>query len=81
MRIFKTEITTATCNQNLKMGECMYDGNCRKKMVVYNLKCLIILKSYGGKTQRAMHTQTTGHIDNIWKCIESGRKKFWAELA
>ena len=56
----------------------MYDGNCRKKMIVCNLKCLITLESYVGKMQCAMKICTKEHIDNIWKVIKSGRKNVWA---
>ena len=41
----------------LEDGRCMYDGNCRKKMVIYDLKCLITSKSYIGKMQRSMNKQ------------------------
>ena len=54
----------------------MYDGNCRKKIVVYDLKCLITLKSNVGKMQRALKTCTKKHIGDIWKVIESGKETF-----
>ena len=71
-------ILDRACNYNVRSKledrQCMYDKNCRRKMVVYNLKCLITSKSYVGKMQRAIKTCTKGHINNIWKIIKSGRK-------
>ena len=66
------------CNKQslLEDGSCMYDGICRKSMVVYELKCKISGKSYIGKTQRHLKTRTKEHINDVWKIIESGRKNF-----
>ena len=44
-------------------------------MIVYNLKCKITGKNYIGKTQRYFKKQTSEHVDDVWKVIETGRKK------
>ena len=68
------------CNCNaqslLEDGSCMYDGICRKSMVVYDLVCKVTVKSYIGKTQHNFKTRTKEHINVVWKVIETGRKKF-----
>ena len=40
------------------------------------LKCKVTGKSYVGKTQRNFKTRTKEHINDVWKVIETGRKKF-----
>ena len=68
------------CNCNVRSlledGSCMYDGECRKSMVIYELKCKSTGKSYIGKTQRHLKVRTREHIHDMWKVIESGRKNF-----
>ena len=54
----------------------MYDGICERSAVIYELKCLITGKSYVGKTQRTLKTRTEEHINETWKVISNGRKKF-----
>lgn len=69
------------CNCNVKTlladGRCMYDGDCRKSIVVYEHQCLITGKSYIGKTQQH-HKQRVSieHFADVWKVIQTGRAKY-----
>lgn len=66
------------CKQSTRMedGRCFFDNNCRKSMVVYDLSCTICDKSYVGKTQRFLRDRTWEHFGDVWKVIETGRKKY-----
>ncbi len=78
--IIDQEYNNRKCNCNvrskMKDGRCMYDGKYRRGMVAYELKCKITGKSYIGKTQLYLKDRTKQHVNDIWKVIESGRKKF-----
>ena len=75
-----TPIQDMKCNYKalslLDDGKCIFEGNCRRSMVVYELKCLLTGKSYIGKMQRTLKVRTKEHLYNIWRVIESGRTKF-----
>ena len=66
------------CNKKSKLddGRCHYDGDCRKSMVVYDARCEVTGKSYVGKTQDYLKTRTQQHVTDVWKTIESGRRKY-----
>ena len=55
---------------------CWFENNCRKSMVVYELKCKLTGKSYYGKTQQYLKKRTAQHVHDVWKVIETGNKKF-----
>ena len=57
-------------------GRCFYDDNCRRSMVVYELKCKCCDMSYIGKTQDYLRTRTQRHFYDVWKVIETGRAKY-----
>ena len=79
-KIIDSELMDRKCNCNSKSklddGRCFYDGNCRRSMVVYCLKCNITGKVYIGKTQVYLKKRTQQHITDVWKVIESGVTKF-----
>ena len=68
------------CNCNISTltnyRECWFEGKCRTSMVVYRLYCKLTGKSYYGKTQQYLKLRTMQHVQDVWKVIESGRKKF-----
>jgi hypothetical protein len=68
------------CNCDIRTkkadGTCLYEGLCRKAIVVYELKCSLCGCCYVGKTQRYFKTRTGEHFGDVWKVIETGRKKF-----
>jgi len=78
--IMDSELADRPCNCNIKSllpnGKCMYGGNCRKSMVVYELNCGVTGKSYIGKTQDYLKKRTQQHATDVWKVIESGRAKY-----
>lgn len=60
-------------------GQCFYDGDCKKSMIVYEHTCLLCEKAYVGKSQLYLNLRTGQHIGDVWKVIESGRKNFGEE--
>ena len=54
---------------------CWFGSNCRRSMVVYALFCLKTQKTYIGKTQRYLKKRTMEHVQDVWRVIETGRKK------
>ena len=56
--------------------ECLFEGKCRRSMVVYELYCKLSGKSYYGKTQQYLKKRTMQHIQDVLKIIQSGRTKF-----
>ena len=78
--IIDSDLMDMTCNCNkastLEDGKCMYEGQCRRSMVVYELQHATTKKSYVGKTQCHLKTRTKQHVYDVWKVIESGRQKF-----
>ena len=58
----------------------MYDKQCQMSMIVYALEDKIRPGYvYIGKTQRYFKTRTAEHFYDVWKVVESGRKKFGKE--
>jgi len=73
--IMDSELADRPCNCNIKSllpnGKCMYGGNCRKSMVVYELNCGVTGKSYIGKTQDYLKKRTQQHATDVWKVRHS----------
>ena len=55
---------------------CLFKNKCRIGMVVYKLTCKRTGKFYIGKTQNYLKDRTMEHFQDVWKEINSGRKKF-----
>jgi hypothetical protein len=45
-------------------------------MVVYNLECKLCDSHYVGKTQQYLKDRTNDHFYDVWKVVETGKKKF-----
>ena len=78
--IFDFEMRDRACNWDMRTltsdKKCLFDGKCRRAMILYELHCKVTDKSYYGKTQRYSKKQTMEHIHDVWKVIETGRRKF-----
>src|SRR5210317_2343524 len=44
--------------------------------IVYKLYCCLTGKTFYGKTQQYFKKRTMQHVQDVWKVIESGRKKY-----
>ena len=68
------------CNCNkatlLEDGKCLYEGQCRRSMVVYDLECKLCDSHYIGKTQQYLKERTNEHFGDVWKIIETGNKNY-----
>lgn len=56
-------------------GECIYGGDCRSKIVVYECTCLICSKVYRGNTQQNVKTRINKHLDEVRSEI-GGKEKY-----
>ena len=78
--IFDFNMRDRGCNCNISTlrsdKTCLFEGKCRKSMVIYELYCKNTGKSYYGKTQQYLKTRTMQHVYDVWKIIATGRKKF-----
>ena len=63
------------CNVTSKRedGTCMFNGDCRKKMVIYSLKDNTTDKTYFGKTVQDLKKRTQQHFSQVWNVIDSKR--------
>lgn len=65
------------CNCNVislrRDGSCLYNGDCRKRMVVYGLENKNTNQVYYGKTVQLMKTRTQQHFKDVWTVIDSNR--------
>ena len=78
------ELEDKHCNCNvtskLKDGRCMYDEQCRMTLIVYALEDKTRPgHEYIGKIQRYFKTRTAEHFFDVWKDVDSGRKKLGEE--
>ena len=73
-------VRPCNCGRNSKTedGKCLWNNECRVSFIVYELRCKRTGKSYVGKTQHHFKARTKQHFYDVWKVIESGRKKFGA---
>ena len=65
------------CNCNVRSlrndGSCLYNGDCRKKMVIYELKNKKTDQAYYGKTVQHLKDRTRQHFEDVWAIIDSNR--------
>ena len=57
-------------------GECLYQGKCRNKTLIYEVKCKITGQAYIGKTQRNLKVRIGEHITSAIKVIQTGRRLY-----
>jgi len=71
------EMMDETCNCNAlslcEDGECLYGGDCRKKMVIYGLKDKTTDKIYYGKTVQHLKKRTSQHFQQVWSLVDYKR--------
>ena len=61
------------CNKvNLINGNCVYNGECRKKCIVYQATCRICKVDYIGNTQQTFKDRMGGHFNDVQKKVTKG---------
>ena len=75
--IVDANMVDSPCNCNVRSlrsdGSCLYNGDCRKKMVIYSLKNKKTNQTYIGKTVQHLKKRTQQHIKDVWTVIDSNR--------
>jgi hypothetical protein len=61
------DLKNRDCNCTGNKGECNYDGICRRRVIVYEIKCKITGKSYIGCTQQNLKNRMQGHLNDVQK--------------
>jgi hypothetical protein len=66
------------CNKSTLQDDrhCLYEGQCRRSMVVYNLECKLCDSHYVGKTHQYLKERMQEHFGDVWKVIETGNKNY-----
>jgi hypothetical protein len=71
------DFASLPCNCNISSkspttGKCAYEGNCRKKCVVYKATCFLCEAFYIGNTQQALKKRMDGHYVDVQKLVTKG---------
>ena len=61
------DLTNRGCNCTGNKGKCNYDGICRNRVIVYEVKCTITGKSHIGQTQQNFKNRMQGHFNDVQK--------------
>ena len=75
--IFSKDLMNRECNCSLPSKvnkKCVYEGKCRSKCIIYEVKCSICDDIYIGNTQRTFKKKLDGHFFNILRLIKNGQK-------
>ena len=62
------------CNCRKKDKKCIYDGNCRNKVVVYQTTCALTGKKYVGNTQQPVKTRIQQHVQDTRRLFLLGKR-------
>ena len=64
-----------SCNaRSLVNGKCIYGGNCRSCVVVYEAKCKICKCSYVVNTQQQLKQRINQHCNDVVKLVNCGER-------
>ena len=59
---------------NCKKDKCIYNRNCRSKIVVYQATCALTSKKYVGNTQQPVKTRIQQHVQDTRLLFLLGKK-------
>ena len=59
------------CKINRK---CVYEGKCRSRCIIYEVKCCLCDAIYIGNTQQTFKKRMDGHFSNIQRLHKNGQK-------
>ena len=73
-RDFMNEDCNCISRDCVNDSRCMYNGECRKKMVVYKATCKKCNKFYIGNTQRNVKERINDHLSETKKLVNTGKR-------
>ena len=65
------------CNCSLPSkvnGKCVYEGKCRSRCIIYEVKYCMCDAIYIGKTQQTFKKRLHGHISDLQRLLKNGQK-------
>jgi len=62
------------CNRSSKVnGKCMYNGECRKSIVIYKAECAECKMCYIGNTQQKLKLRVNQHLNEVCALVNKGK--------
>ena len=62
------------CNRASRVnGECIYNGDCRKSIVVYKAECKLCKMAYFGNTQQQLKKRTNQHLADVCNLVNKNK--------
>ena len=74
---FSEELIDRECNCSLPSkvnGKCVYEGKCRNKCLIYEVKCSMCDAIYKGNTQQTFKKITDGRFSDLLRLLKNGQK-------
>ena len=75
--IFFEDLMDRECNCSLPSkvnGKFVYEGKCRSKCIIYEVKCSTCDAIYIGNTQQTFKERMDGHFSDIQRLLKNGQK-------
>ena len=72
--IVSHDIHTKTIIQYVTVGKCVYEGKCRSKCIIYEVKCYMCDAIYIGKTQQTFKKRMDGNFSDPLCLLKNGQK-------
>ena len=76
-RIISKELMDKKCNCSLPYKfnvKCVYEGKCRSRCIIYELKCSMCDAIYIGNTQQTFKKIMDGHFSDLQSLLKNGKK-------
>ena len=78
--IFSKDLMDRECNCSLPSkvnGKCVYEGKCRSRCIIYEVKCCMCDAIYIGNTQQTVKKRMDGHYSDLQRLLKNGQKSDW----
>ena len=75
--IFSNDLMDIECNCSLPSklnGKCVYEGKCRSKYIIYEVKCSTCDAIYIGNTQQTFKKRMDGHFSDLQRLLKKRTK-------
>ena len=75
--IFSKDLMDRECNCSLSSkvnGKCVYEGKCRSRCIIYEVKCCMCDAIYIGNTQKTFKKIMDVHFSDLQRLLKNGQK-------
>ena len=75
--IFSKDLMDRECNFSLPFkvnGKCVYEGKCRSKCIIYEVKCIKCDAIYICNTQQTFKKRMDVHFSDLQRLLKNGQK-------